>query len=254
MQQLLIIVDGLDECTDKIEQSDVLSGINNALATSDFPLRFFISSRPESRIRTRFERPDLLSATVHFVLDIDDTATQDIVTYLKTEFSRIREEHCIRIRETPWPPEDAIQSLAERASEQFVYAATIIKFLDDRHLQPQERLDVVLGILPHGTFSPFAKIDFLYTQILDACLKARFSALGQSFFLGIHFESGASSSNLGELSTFSCIYTQYWIFDQKFIFAINHSQIFLMDDALTLTKLVGSRRESDNVTSAQRTL
>jgi hypothetical protein len=83
MQQLLIIIDGLDECTDEIEQLDVLSAISNALTTSDLPLRFLITSRPESHIRTRFERTDLQSATVHFVLDIDDTVTQDIATYLK---------------------------------------------------------------------------------------------------------------------------------------------------------------------------
>ena len=165
MQQLLIIIDGLDECTDEKEQLDVLSAISNALTTSDLPLRFFITSRLKSHIRTRFDRTDLQSATVRFVLDIDDTATQDIATYLKTEFSRIRQDHCIR--ETPWPPGDAIQSLAEKASGQFIYASTIIKFLDDRHFRPQERLGVVLGALPHGTFSPFAEIDLLYTQILD---------------------------------------------------------------------------------------
>ncbi|KIK04177.1 hypothetical protein K443DRAFT_431937 [Laccaria amethystina LaAM-08-1] len=166
IQQLLIIIDGLDECTDEIEQIDVLSSITNALTTSNLPLRFFITSRPESHIRTRFERTDLQSATVHFVLDMDETTTQDIATYLTTEFSRIRQEHCIH--ETPWPPEDAIQSLAGRASGQFIYASTIIKFLDDRHFHPQERLGVILGTLPHRMFSPFAEIDLLYTQILDA--------------------------------------------------------------------------------------
>ena len=29
---------------------------------------------------------------------------------------------------------------------------------------------MVLGILPHGNFSPFAEINFLYTQILDSVL------------------------------------------------------------------------------------
>ena len=166
MQQLLIIIDGLDECTDETEQLDVLSAISYALTTSDLPLRFFITSRLKSHIRTRFERTDLQSATVRFVLDIDDSVMRDIATYLDEEFSRIRREHYIR--ETPWPPEDAIHSLAEKASGQFIYASTIIKFLDDRHFRPQERLGVVLGAQPHGTLSPFAEIDLLYTQILDA--------------------------------------------------------------------------------------
>lgn len=125
MQQFLNIIDRLDECTDEIEKSDVLSTISNALTTSDLPLRFFMTNRPESHIRTKFERTNLQSATVHFVLDMDDTATQGVATYLETEFSPlIRQQLCIR--ETPWPPEYAIQSLAERASGQFVYASTLM--------------------------------------------------------------------------------------------------------------------------------
>ena len=238
MQQLLIIIDGLDECTDEIEQSDILSAISNALATSDLPIRFFITSRPESHIRTRFERTDLQSATVHFVLDIDETATQDIATYLTTGVSRIRQEHCIR--ETTWSPEDAVQSLAERASGQFVYASTIIKFLDERHSQPQERLVVVMGTLLRGTFWPFAEIDFLYTQILDAVpvseVETILLCLGAIIFLAALTPTktlrvwciltSCSSSNLGELGTFSWIYTRYWMFNQKFPFAIRRSQIF----------------------------
>ena len=165
-QQSLIIIDGLDECIDEKEQTDILSAICDALTTRELPLRFLILSRPEYDIRMRFEHTDLQSATVRFVLDMDDMATKDIATFLEAEFTRIHREHCIR--ETPWPPKDVIQSLAERASGQFIYASTIIKFLDDRHFQPQERLEMVLGILPHGTFSPFAEIDFLYTRILDA--------------------------------------------------------------------------------------
>jgi hypothetical protein len=166
VQQSLVIIDGLDECIDKKEQTDILSAICNALTTRELPLRFLILSRPEYDIRMRFQQTDLQSATVRYVLDMDDMVTKDIATFLEAEFSRIHQEHCIR--ETPWPPKYVIQFLAERASGQFIYGSTIIKFLDDRHFQPQERLEMVLGILPHGTFSPFAEIDFLYTRILDA--------------------------------------------------------------------------------------
>ena len=133
--------------------------------THELPLRFLICSRPEHNIQMRFERSDLQSATAHLVVDMDGTVTQDITTFLEAEFSRIHREE--RIQETPWPPEGVIQCLAERASELFIYASTVIKFIDDRDFQPQQRLDMVLGALPHGIFSPFAEIDLLYTQILD---------------------------------------------------------------------------------------
>jgi len=165
-QQTIVIIDGLDECIDERQQTDILSAISNAFMTHELPLRFLICSRPEHDIRMRFERSDLQSATARLVVDTDNTVTHDIATFLEAEFSRIHREHCIQ--ETPWPPEGVIQSLAERASGQFIYASTIIKFIDDRHFQPQQRLDMVLGILPHGMWSPFADIDLLYTHILDA--------------------------------------------------------------------------------------
>ena len=165
-QQSLVIIDGLDECVDGRQQTDILSAISNTLMAHELPLRFLICSRPEHDIQMRFEQPDLQSATARFVLDMDDTVTLDITTFLEAEFSRICRQHCIQ--EMPWPPQHAITSLAWRASGQFIYASTIIKFIDDRHFQPQQRLDMVLGTLPHGMWSPFAEIDLLYTQILDA--------------------------------------------------------------------------------------
>ena len=163
-QQSLVIIDGLDECIDKRQQTDILSAISNVFLTRELPLLFLICSRPEHDIQTRFSQSDLQSATARLVVDLDDTVTQDITTFLEAEFSRIHREHCIQ--ETPWPPESVIQSLAGRASGQFIYASTVIKFIDDQDFQPQQRLDMVLGTLPHGMFSPFAEIDLLYTQIL----------------------------------------------------------------------------------------
>jgi hypothetical protein len=165
-QQSLVIIDGLDECIEERQQTDILSAICNAFMTHELPLRFLICSRPEHSIEMRFERSDLESATARLVVDMDNTVTQDITIFLEAEFSRIHREQCIQ--ETLWPSEDVIQSLAERASGQFIYASTIIKFIDDRHFQPQQRLDMVLGTLPHGMRSPYAEIDLLYTQILDS--------------------------------------------------------------------------------------
>ncbi|KIK04159.1 hypothetical protein K443DRAFT_431207 [Laccaria amethystina LaAM-08-1] len=188
--QSLVIIDGLDECTDKRQQTDILSAICNAFMTHELPLRFLICSRPEHNIQMRFEQSDLQSATARLILDMDDTVTQDITTFLEAEFSRIHREHCIR--ETPWPTEGVIRSLAERASGQFIYASTVVKFIDDRDFQPQERLDMVLGTLPHGKWSPFAEIDLLYTQILDAVPASKIEktllCLGVIIYRGDHAE------------------------------------------------------------------
>ena len=69
---------------------------------------------------------------------------------------------------SPWPSEDDLQVLIWRASGQFIYAATVIKFVDsdtDFHT-PEEKLDI---ILKHGPMqsSVFSELDRLYTQILS---------------------------------------------------------------------------------------
>ena len=161
----LVIIDGLDECADEKTQFDILDAISSSLATKSLPLRFLITSRPEHQIRIRFERDDLRSLTEHLVLDDSPEARRDINILFHAEFARICKEH--HVSDSPWPPADVIDSLVNRASSQFIYASTVIKFIDDRHSQPQKRLDLILGTMHHGKFSPFAEVDALYTQILD---------------------------------------------------------------------------------------
>ena len=69
---------------------------------------------------------------------------------------------------SPWPFEDDLQKLVWRASGQFIYAATVIKFVNsDTDLRtPEEKLDIILKPGPIQG-SPFSELDRLYTQILS---------------------------------------------------------------------------------------
>ena len=161
----VIIIDGLDECVDEKTQSDILDAIYSSLATENLPLRFLITSRPEHQIRIRFERDDLHSLTEHLVLDDNSEARRDTNILFQAEFARICKEH--RVSDSPWPPAGVIDLLVDRASSQFIYASTVIKFVDDRRSQPQKRLKLILETAYHGKVSLFAEVDALYTQILD---------------------------------------------------------------------------------------
>lgn len=50
----LIIIDGLDQCSDPEAQLNILNSISKALKECQFPLKFFITSRPEPYIVTEF--------------------------------------------------------------------------------------------------------------------------------------------------------------------------------------------------------
>ena len=176
--RLLVIVDGLDECIDEKEQCTVLNAISEAV-TKHIPLCFLVTSRPEHQIRTRFKKNDLIAITKQLDLDEID-ATTDIQAFLHSEFSRIKCEYSIP-DDPLWPAQGVVESLADRASGQFIYAATVVKFVDDRRARPHKRLNMILGSSPPGSLSPFAEIDALYTQILSNVPDVQLALL----FLGV---------------------------------------------------------------------
>ncbi|KAJ7288623.1 hypothetical protein C8J57DRAFT_1116197, partial [Mycena rebaudengoi] len=71
------------------------------------------------------------------------------------------------MRYPPWPSDADLDRLVQSASGQFIYAATVLKFVDDEYSHPFERLRLVLNITASDT-SIFSDLDALYTFILSA--------------------------------------------------------------------------------------
>jgi hypothetical protein len=132
------------------------------------PLLFFIASRPEAHLRETF-----ISAleAIHRPVNIEQSF-HDVRKYLLDEFGRIRREHheTMEAVASPWPTPEIVENLVDKSSGYFIYASTVIGFMDDRDFRPTERLQMITGIkksLPHPG-SPFAALDALYIQILSA--------------------------------------------------------------------------------------
>ena len=103
------------------------------------------------------------------------TVDNDIRTYLVAEFSRIRESRkhrrTMQSLPRPWPSPETIEMLVGRSNGQFVYASTVVKFVDDPYNRPSDQLDKMLCVpsssrLPSAS-QPFAELDKLYCQILS---------------------------------------------------------------------------------------
>jgi hypothetical protein len=162
---LVIVIDGLDECDSQNIQQEILRSIGSAIHQGSRPLRFLVTSRPEPHIRDIFL--DALHG-MHRQVNIDQSF-EDVRKFLLDQFSRIYRNH----RETmaavqfPWPTLDVVENLVEKSSGYFIYASTVIKFVDDKDFRPTERLEVILGIEEPDFGSPFATVDQLYTQILS---------------------------------------------------------------------------------------
>ena len=129
------------------------------------PLRFLIGSRPESHIRARFDQKSLYTITHRVVLDETFNPGRDIQVFLRDGFAKICAENTSIMShvEQPWPSEGIIDLLVQRSSGQFIYAATVLKFVGADFCSPTKQLELVLK--PDHT--AFSDLDQLYTQILS---------------------------------------------------------------------------------------
>jgi len=58
--------------------------------------------------------------------------------------------------------------LVKKSSGQFVFTATVRRFVESNRHRPAARLDIILGISSSGTMNPFTELDALYKQILSS--------------------------------------------------------------------------------------
>ncbi|KAJ7744858.1 hypothetical protein B0H16DRAFT_984576 [Mycena metata] len=165
-QPVIIVIDGLDECEGHNIQQAILQSIAHVMHEEHISLRFFVTSRPEAHITEVFQEAAL--EKFHHSLFINQSF-EDVRKYLEDEFNRIRQEHRFTMATitTSWPSPEIIEGLVENSSGYFIYAATVIRFIDDKNFRLTDRLETVLGIKECGFESPFDPLDQLYLQILS---------------------------------------------------------------------------------------
>ncbi|KAJ6622723.1 hypothetical protein B0H10DRAFT_2012543, partial [Mycena sp. CBHHK59/15] len=169
-RRYMVVIDALDECNSKPTQCRIIQIILGQLTMNDIPLKFLICSRPEPHLREAFESQASASQIKSISLDERFNPGQDILHYLRERFEEIR-TRCFPFLSMPhiWPSEQDLAKLVEKASGQFIYASTVLKFVDDEYSHPVERLRLVMRISSNSTnVSIFADLDALYTCILSA--------------------------------------------------------------------------------------
>ncbi|KAJ7772488.1 hypothetical protein B0H16DRAFT_1363985, partial [Mycena metata] len=162
----VLLLDGLDECQDATIQRQILWLIGSAARQFPTKFRFLIASRPEPHICDVFNNPSfngLINST-----NIEQSFG-DVRTYLEDEFARIRHEHSHTMKQvqTPWPSPQCLEDLVAKSSGYFVYASTVVKFIDDQYSRPTERLETIQNMGSTQSEVPFEALDQLYIQILS---------------------------------------------------------------------------------------
>jgi len=161
----LVVVDGLDECDG--DQSMLLLHILELVETHSLTLRFLIFSRPAPQICHFFDTV-AINASTRISIYGDHQAHEDVRLFLRTGFNRIHnsERHAAIMKHVlkPWPSDGVVQLLADRSGGYFIYASTVLKYVDEEYSSCIDRLREILELL---NSSAFADLDKLYTQILS---------------------------------------------------------------------------------------
>ena len=164
----VIVFDALDECGSHTSQSAQGKIFLDTLTTwSRLPpgLKLIVTGRDE-RVPKSFRDGDLVRRILlptGWDVNSDSEVSNDIRLFLETRFADIQE----RFPSLPyaWPGNATIERLMTRAAGLFIWAETVMKFVEDEESNPEIRLDLVLA---ENMGEGARNIDALYSQILTA--------------------------------------------------------------------------------------
>ena len=162
----VIVVDALDECIDDQPASAILSVLGRFVKRLP-SVKFFITGRPEPRIRTGFRLPLLEPLTQVFLLHEVKLSRvdEDIRLYLKEKLTGIAKRRSDFDLTDPWPRDEDLATLTRKSSGLFIFASTLARFIESEHHEPNERLQLIITAPESTVHEGRAGIDPLYTQV-----------------------------------------------------------------------------------------
>jgi hypothetical protein len=160
---MVIIIDALDECDDRQAIAEFINIVARAFQDNrmSLPLRFFFTSRVEEHIRSMFAAAPALDVT--YCLSLQEfCADDDIRTFLRSRFASIYQQkyRLIGNISLPWPSQWDLDELVYKSSGSFIFAFTLINFVNDGSDLPHRKLQTALQ--SHSGLDP------LYTQVLQS--------------------------------------------------------------------------------------
>ncbi|EKM52776.1 uncharacterized protein PHACADRAFT_53817, partial [Phanerochaete carnosa HHB-10118-sp] len=165
-----VVIDALDECKDDQATSLIVRALSEHVSDLT-PLKIFLTSRPVPNITHGFRSTGLLNATQHIILHEvpPDTTERDIGIFLQKKMADVRERYSL---DRSWPSAEQAARLVELSSRLFIYAATVIRFIEDANASdPDGRLRSLLegkGMSSVSEAVSFYQLDKLYLQVLKS--------------------------------------------------------------------------------------
>ena len=164
----LVIIDALDECKDEEPASAIVSVLSRYV--DEIPsVKFFITGRPEPRIRSGPRLRLLLPiAEVLKFYDVNPIAVNnDIKLFFRTRLANLAKNRSDCDLTKDWPSASDIEILCKKAAGFFIYASTVVKFLASEKDPPTERLALITSLPQNPVEERKSGVDQLYAKILE---------------------------------------------------------------------------------------
>ncbi|KJA20361.1 hypothetical protein HYPSUDRAFT_43257 [Hypholoma sublateritium FD-334 SS-4] len=168
LRVVVLLFDGIDECSGHNNQTDLVRLISNFLSTRDLPIIAFFSSRTENQLQQVFHSHEISTNLHQLALDNHYLPDADIRIFLDDKFKHIKETHPFkRHLAANWPDPAHVEEIIDKSSGQFIYASVVINFVSSSRNHPAQQLDIIRGLRPAGNSTPFAQLDALYKHIFS---------------------------------------------------------------------------------------
>ena len=167
----LIIIDALDECRDEEPASAILSMLSRCV--DQIPnVKFFITGRPEPRIRSGFRLESLVPITEVLKLHEikPEVVDSDIGLFFQMKLTNLAKNRSDCNLTEGWPSPLDIEILCKKAAGFFVYASTVIKFVISKTCTPAEQLNRITSLPQSTSYEGKSGLDLLYTQVLEQAI------------------------------------------------------------------------------------
>ncbi|KAF5314396.1 hypothetical protein D9619_012000 [Psilocybe cf. subviscida] len=163
---IILIIDGLDECDNKTNQELILAALQALAYAEHSSFLVMVASRAEPQLVMSFNK--IGNSAESIFLDDKYRPEEDIRRFVVAKFDEIKKTHHLaHTLSGDWPAESDIKAITEKSSGQFIYAATVMRFIQYSSESPYLTLIEIHSMKPSASHNPLAPLDAVYSYIFS---------------------------------------------------------------------------------------
>jgi hypothetical protein len=165
---IVFAIDALDECQKSaggVEGGPLIELLAQILQHQ--PVKLLVTSRQEDSIAIVFRSLSHVPLRLHEIASA--IVEVDVRRIFDAGFADIRQRRARELGTDVWPTRSQLNVLVHLTGPLFIYAATVLKFVDAPRFSPKARLSQILergSAISTDSSNPYLQIDAVYTNVL----------------------------------------------------------------------------------------